>query len=52
MGLIKLTKAMRNQLLEYLKDVEYYGFYWGPKQQFWKRHQKIVEWISEQKTSR
>lgn len=49
---MKLTKAMRNQLLEYLKDVEYYDFYWGPKQQFWDRHEKIKLWILEQKTSR
>jgi hypothetical protein len=49
---MKLTEAMKNQLLEYLMDVEDEGVYWGNKKQFWNRHQKIAEWLLEQETSR
>ena len=52
MGLIKLTVAMKNQLLEYLYDVESAGVYWGNKKQFWNRHRKIIEWVLDQETSR
>ena len=49
---MKLTEAMKNQLLEYLMDVKKVGVYWGNKKQFWDRHEKIKEWILEQKTYR
>jgi len=49
---MKLTEAMKNQLLEYLDDVEDEGVYWGNKKQFWNRHERIKQWISEQKTSK
>ena len=45
---MQLTKAMKSQLLEYLKDVQQKGDYWGNREQFWKRHDKIVEWVEEQ----
>lgn len=50
MGLIKLTDAMKNQLLDYLDDVESAGVYWGNKKQFWNRHEKIKQWILDQET--
>jgi hypothetical protein len=46
---MKLTKAMKAQLLEYLHDVLQKNEYWGNSEQFWARHEKIVEWIEEQK---
>jgi hypothetical protein len=49
---MKLTKAMKAQLLEYLRDVQQKGDYWGNREQFWKRHDKIVEWVKEQWTKR
>jgi len=45
---MKLTKAMKAQLLEYLRDVQQKGAYWGNKEQFWKRHGKIVKWVEEE----
>jgi hypothetical protein len=48
-GSMKLTKAMKAQLLEYLYDVQQRGGYWGNREQFWKRHDKIVEWVEDQK---
>lgn len=44
---IKLTSAMFNQLMEYLKDAKNRGQYWGNKDQFWERHQKIEEWVKD-----
>jgi len=49
---MNLTKAMKNQLLAYLDDIEDGGVYWGNKKQFWDRHKKIIEWLLEQKTSK
>lgn len=43
----KLTSAMFNQLMEYLKDVNNRQAYWGNKDQFWKRHWKIGEWVMD-----
>ena len=45
---MRLTNAMKAQLLEYLHDVQRRGEYWGNREQFWKRHDKIVEWAMEQ----
>lgn len=45
---MKLTVAMKSQLLAYLSDVEDEGVYWGNKEQFWKRHEKIKQWVEEQ----
>ena len=44
----KLTKVMKSQLLEYLHDIEQKGDYWGNKDQFWARHEKIKEWVKAQ----
>jgi hypothetical protein len=45
---MRLTKAMKSQLLEYLHDVLQKNEYWGNSEQFWTRHEKIVEWVEEQ----
>jgi hypothetical protein len=46
---MRLTKAMKSQLLKYLHDVLQKGDYWGNSEQFWTRHDKIVEWVEGQK---
>jgi hypothetical protein len=48
----RLTAPMKSQLLEHLHDVVQRGEYWGPREQFWKRHEKIVEWVEAQETAR
>jgi hypothetical protein len=47
---VRLTAAMKSQLLEHLREAEQSGVYWGPQEQFWKRHGKIVEWVESQET--
>jgi hypothetical protein len=43
----KITPAMLGQLKSYLDDVRNKGEYWGNKEQFWVRHNKIVDWIHQ-----
>jgi hypothetical protein len=45
---MKLTKAMKEQLLAYVQSAVDEGWYYGNKEQFYARHEKIVEWIKEQ----
>lgn len=45
----KFTQAMRDQLVAYCDDQRIDGSYWGNKEQFYDRHDKIVNWILEQK---
>jgi len=50
MGGVTLTKAMKAQLLEYIKEHKELGYYWGNKEQFWARHEKIMKWVEGQQT--
>ncbi len=45
---IKMTDAMFNQLMCYLKDVQLNAVFWGNRQQFWDRHAKIEAWVFQQ----
>ena len=45
---MKLTKAMKAQLLEYIKDKGAGMEYWGNEKQFRDRHDKIHQWVEEQ----
>ena len=49
---MKLTKAMKAQILAYVYRRGEDGFYWGNKEQFWDRHKKIIEWVKEQETTK
>ena len=49
---MELTKVMKKQLLESLWDMIRNGDYWGSNSQFWKRHDKIIEWVEEQEVGR
>jgi len=48
---MKLTKAMKEQLLDYIKDVKCSGVFWGDRQDFWKRHDKIQQWVEGQEVT-
>jgi len=48
----KLTPAMKAQLLEYCRETFEMGGYWGNKERFWVRHEKIVKWIEAQEAKR
>lgn len=45
---IKLTKGEANYLLSLINDNKKEGCYWGPKQQHWKRADKIYDMIVSQ----
>ena len=42
---MKLRQSHIYQMLSYLKDCEDSGWYYGNKQQFFKRHKEIKEWL-------
>jgi hypothetical protein len=49
---IKLTKTMKSQLLEYIEEMGFSGNYWGDIKQFYKRHEKIKQWVLKQEVKK
>ena len=49
---MKLTKAMKEQLLAYIEDAVADGSYYGNMEQYFKRHEKIKEWVEEQEVGK
>lgn len=47
----KLTMPMILQLLSYCRWANESGTYYGPKQQFLARHDKIVKWLDNIQTN-
>ncbi len=45
---MKLTEPMLRQIAEYAITHERSGVYWGNKEQFLKRHNKIMDWIDSE----
>ncbi len=42
-----LRPAHFRQLASYIEAAEWDGWYYGPKDQFFKRHHDLKEWIDE-----
>lgn len=49
---MKLTKAMKEQLLYYIEDAVADGSYYGNVDEYFKRHDKIKEWVKEQEVGK
>ena len=49
---MKLMKAMKDQLMSLLLDAEESECYYGNREQYWKRHKKIKQWLLEQEVSK
>ncbi len=44
---MKLKQTHYEQLLSYINDAESAGWYYGNKEQFFKRHKELKEWIEK-----
>ena len=44
---MKLRHTHYEQLLYYIQDREDSGCYYGNKEQFWKRHEEVKQWIEQ-----
>ena len=44
---MKLRPTHYQQLLYYLEDREESRYYYGNKEQFWKRHNEVKKWLEE-----
>ena len=47
---VSLTDTERNHLLSLLEWNERDGIYYGNKDYYWRRHQKLIEKLGDQKT--
>lgn len=46
-----LTRAELQHIDNLLLEKSYNGLYYGPKTQYWARHNRIVEWVTAEKAN-